>query len=303
MNCLNGERYLREALDSVYAQTYQDWVVIFWDNLSTDRSADIASSYDERVQYHPSDVALPLGAARNRALSCVKTDYIAFLDTDDYWSSNKLEEQVSQLDKNPELGLIYSDVLYLREDSNQAARHFDVIPKNQPRGEIFGYLLEYNPISMPSVMLRTKALQAQPQWFDERFEIYPDYDLFRRIAHDWECDRLDQPLAFYRLHPASSTNRNHAKAAWELNETVKKLCALYPEMTTKYAAQTNYLRVMVDYQRGKSLWRDGGRTQAQQVFRRHPGVLKMFLAYWAAYFPYLWVEKIFTRAAFLRRLI
>jgi len=182
-------------------------------------------------------------------------------------------------------------------------RHYSGIPNPQPCGKIFGCLLSYNPLSMPSVMLRTKALQSQSQWFDERFEIYIDYHLFRRIVHDWECERLDQTLAFYRLHPTSSTNRNHAKSAWELNETIEKFCAIYPEMAIKYLPQTNYLRVMVDYQRGKSLWRDGDRIQAQKVFKRHPGVLKIFLAYWAAYFPYLWVERIFSRAAFLYRLL
>ena len=46
VNCFNGERYLREAIDSIYAQTYQNWEIVFWDNLSTDNSPKIATTYD-----------------------------------------------------------------------------------------------------------------------------------------------------------------------------------------------------------------------------------------------------------------
>ena len=50
MNCFNGERYLREAIDSIYAQTYSNWEVIFWDNASIDSSYKIASSYDSKIK-------------------------------------------------------------------------------------------------------------------------------------------------------------------------------------------------------------------------------------------------------------
>jgi len=52
MNCHNGEKYLREAIDSVYAQTYKNWEIIFWDNYSTDNSAKIAKSYNDKLKYY-----------------------------------------------------------------------------------------------------------------------------------------------------------------------------------------------------------------------------------------------------------
>ena len=51
MNCYNGEAFLKNAIDSVYAQTYKNWEIIFWDNASTDTSADIALSYDKKINY------------------------------------------------------------------------------------------------------------------------------------------------------------------------------------------------------------------------------------------------------------
>ena len=51
INCYNGERFLKEAIDSVYAQTFSDWEIILWDNASTDNTAEIAMSYDDRLKY------------------------------------------------------------------------------------------------------------------------------------------------------------------------------------------------------------------------------------------------------------
>ena len=51
MNCYNGQRYLKEAIDSVYQQDFQDWEIIFWDNVSDDSSAKIAKAYDKKLKY------------------------------------------------------------------------------------------------------------------------------------------------------------------------------------------------------------------------------------------------------------
>ena len=89
MNCYNSDRFLNEAIDSVYSQTYQNWEIIFWDNASTDTSAIIAKSYDERVKYHFESKTTSLGKARNLAVKKASGKYIAFLDCDDLWLPQK----------------------------------------------------------------------------------------------------------------------------------------------------------------------------------------------------------------------
>ena len=79
MNCYNGSSYLGKAIDSVYAQKFLDWEIIFWDNASTDESGTIAKSYDERLKYFRTEKNTPLGEARNSALSKVSGKYIGFL--------------------------------------------------------------------------------------------------------------------------------------------------------------------------------------------------------------------------------
>ena len=69
INCYNGQKYLAEAIDSVFSQTYKDWEIIFWDNCSTDDSAKIAKSYGEKLKYYCSNTNTTLGEARNKAIS------------------------------------------------------------------------------------------------------------------------------------------------------------------------------------------------------------------------------------------
>ena len=95
MNCYNGETYIREELDSVLAQTYQNWEVIFWDNQSTDQSANIFKIYDdERLKYFYAPKHTLLYEARNYAIEKAAGEFFAFLDVDDWWIPEKLELQI-----------------------------------------------------------------------------------------------------------------------------------------------------------------------------------------------------------------
>ena len=97
MTCHNGEAFLQEALDSVIAQTYSNWELVFYDNNSTDKSKAIIDGYqDDRIKYFKSEKLLNLGTIRNLSLNNCKGEYICFLDTDDYWSKFKLEKQIDK---------------------------------------------------------------------------------------------------------------------------------------------------------------------------------------------------------------
>ena len=89
----NGERYLGEALESVLAQSYQPLEVIVVDDGSTDETAEVARRYGERVRYVWQPNAGET-AARNLGLTAAHGEFIAFLDADDVWDSEKLERQI-----------------------------------------------------------------------------------------------------------------------------------------------------------------------------------------------------------------
>jgi glycosyltransferase involved in cell wall biosynthesis len=115
---LNTEKYLGEAIESVIAQTYEDWEILLVDDGSTDRSAEIAQHYTrlrpDQIQYlcHPGHSNLGKGASRNLGIQHAKGDYLAFLDADDVWLPQKLKEQVPVFDKHAEAGMVYGQTLY-----------------------------------------------------------------------------------------------------------------------------------------------------------------------------------------------
>src|SRR3989338_8306471 len=181
MNCLNCLKYLREAIDSVYAQTYKDWEIILWDNASTDNSAEIAKSYDERLRYFKSEETVPLGKARNWAIEKARGEYIAFLDCDDIWTPDKLEKQLSFFN-DPNVGLVYSDAIYFN-DRGYAKRQFGKhIP---PEGMVFNNLLTSYNMTLSTAVIRAESLNGLDHWFDEKLKVIEEADLFIRIAKDW----------------------------------------------------------------------------------------------------------------------
>ena len=112
MNCYNGEAFLKESIESVIEQTYRNWELIFWDNQSTDKSLEIASSYeDERILIFESTSHTNLGEARKNAFKKVRGDFLAFLDVDDTWEKEKLITQLKEFrDKN--IGISFTNSLY-----------------------------------------------------------------------------------------------------------------------------------------------------------------------------------------------
>ena len=116
MNCYNGEEYLRDSINSVINQTYKNWEIIFWDNQSTDKSSEIFKGYsDKRLKYYlaPSHTKI-LYEARNYATKKINGDFIAFLDVDDWWCSDKLEKQIPLFDDS-EVGLVYGNSWWVFE--------------------------------------------------------------------------------------------------------------------------------------------------------------------------------------------
>ena len=102
INCYNGEKYLKHSLRSVLKQSYKNWELIFYDNLSTDKSKSIIQKKikkDKRIKYFKSKQFLNLYEARNRAIDKSKGNYICFLDTDDFWDKNKLKVQIDYIKK------------------------------------------------------------------------------------------------------------------------------------------------------------------------------------------------------------
>ncbi len=197
INCYNGEKYLKECIDSVIEQTYQNWEIIFWDNQSTDDSKKICLSFkDNRIKYFISKKHTDLYEARNLAISKTSGDFIAFLDTDDLWHKDKLSKQVTYFEEK-NVGLVCSNFIFLNEMNNKVK----LWHKNKINsGYVLDDLLKEYFIGLPTVIIRKKALQNLNNLFNPKYNIIGDFDLFVRIAQNWKVIYLNNPLATYRWH-------------------------------------------------------------------------------------------------------
>ena len=201
MNCFNCSRYLEEAIDSVYAQTYENWEIIFWDNASTDNSAEIAKKHDDKLCYFNSDETVPLGHARNFALGKARGEYIAFLDCDDIWLPDKLEKQIEIFNTNRDVMLVYSDCYIVDSNGNKMRTAFE--SQKPVRGNIFNELLSrYNFIPLLTAIIKKEVLN-EIGLFKDDYKIAADYDLFLRIAYNHPVDYVEDCLAKYRVHDSN----------------------------------------------------------------------------------------------------
>ena len=225
MNCFNGEVFLRQAIESVFAQTYPNWELIFWDNQSTDSSAQIFQAHnDSRCHYYYAPRHAVLGIARKMAIAKAKGEWIAFLDCDDVWLSHKLESQVQIIleeSKNGNLGLVYGRTDFF-DDRGQNG---PLIPryhnKPLPEGRVLDALLtEENFISLVSTMVLKKA-------YDELGDIPDDYQngfdyyIFAGIAARYQVRAVQQVCCRYRVHANNLTRSLHITGREEEIKTIQ----------------------------------------------------------------------------------
>ena len=199
MNGYNAQRYLKDAIDSIYAQTFTDWEIVFIDNCSTDNTKNIVESYDNTIKYYKTEETIPLGVARNFGLKYCKGKYIAFLDTDDIWLPDKLQLQVQLMESNDRYALCYGSSITIDEHGNKIR---DRRVENTS-GFIFGELLKQYEINMQSVMLRAEILKSSGLHFDESLQYCPDYQLFMEIASRYSIGVIADNLVKYRISSKS----------------------------------------------------------------------------------------------------
>lgn len=284
MNCYNGEKELPEALESVRKQTFQDWEIVFWDNCSDDNSAEIARAWGPKLRYFKSGSTVPLGAARNLAISQARSPYIAFLDCDDLWLPDKLQKQVSLFEANPRLGLACTDTLIMR-DGNVLSRVFE---NSQPeRGMVFDALMRRQWISMSSAMIARSALDNLAQdasWFDERLNVCEEADVFYRLTHDWEADYIDEPLTVWRVHGDNTTFRKFSQFAAETRLILAKHRQLYPNYDQEHRDTVTILEARADFQEAIACWREGNGKKARQLVWPWVGKSPKHTLFWGASF-------------------
>jgi glycosyltransferase involved in cell wall biosynthesis len=224
MPVYQGEKYLREAIESILAQTFTDFEFIIVEDGSTDRSAGIVQSYsDPRINLIRNDSNLGLIASLNKGLDTVSGEYIARMDQDDISLPERLAKQLAFMEEHPDIAA-----------SGTWAR--DINDKGQiiaVRQVPIGRQMEIDfwrpsPLIHPATIIRAAHLGNMR--YDAKALHDEDFDLWLRLRKKYKLDNLPEYLLLYRVHDESISRRNPNS---QLRSAYEALCR-HTELTMPY---------------------------------------------------------------------
>lgn len=194
----NREKIITKALDSVFSQTYQDFEIVVLDDGSTDTTRETIKKYGEKVKYFYQENK-GIAGARNSGMKKCSGDYIAFLDSDDYWKPEKLEQQIGLFQNHPEYGMVASQCASIQADGSYRE-------KNRPgkSGWILRDLFNKNFIRTSSAII-TRACMDTVGFFDESLREGEEYDYWLRIAAAFPIGFINASLAVYVDNPRGAS--------------------------------------------------------------------------------------------------
>lgn len=219
---LNGEEFIEEAIDSVFAQTEGDWELLLVDDGSTDRSTEIAqrraSETPDRVRRleHPGHANRGMSASRNLGIREARGEFVAFLDADDVWLPTRLERHLAVLRSHETVGMVYGPTLYWYSWANgtefPGATRDHAGDMSLDPGHVVpppGALLEFLRTGggcLPGIcsLLARRDVVEQVGGFEESFRgMYEDQVFLSKMCFSTPVFVLDEVLDKYRQHPKS----------------------------------------------------------------------------------------------------
>lgn len=234
----NGEKYVFETINSVIAQTYKNWELLFVDDCSTDNSIEIVNSFgDARIRVLKNDKNSGAAIARNKAIEEANGRWIAFLDSDDLWMPEKLEKQISYMESNKVL-FSYTDYEVIDENNKSVSLFI-------PRLDVCGYkdILKHNHIGCLTVIYDSEKIGKvfMPTNAIKREDLACWLTILKNGV---EAHCLHECLAKYKVHSnsVSSNKLKMMKYQWKVYRDVEKINLLKSSYYLAYWAITGLLK-------------------------------------------------------------
>jgi len=216
----NGDRYIKDAIAGILAQTYTDYEIIVVDDGSTDNTPQIVQQYGDQIKYF-SQANQGVAASRNLGLTVAEGEYISFLDQDDIFLSHKLASQVALLEQDASLGMVNSgwQIVDLHGAVQAAVEPWKQIP-NLTMADV----IIWKPVFLGAMLFRRSWLE-RTAGFDTSLEQTPDVDLVIRLAAiGCTADWVKQTTVQYRQHQANAS-KNTLLQAQELDQILARFFA------------------------------------------------------------------------------
>ena len=232
--------HLRRAIDSVVAQTYENWELIVVDD--NDTGSDFRRETQELMEQYAHDPKIRYvqrktngggGAARNTGIQSASGDYVAFLDDDDEWLASKLAEQVACFQSSPDIvGAVYTGTSVVNAENGRP-----YIASARYAGDLSPRILAGNLIGTTSTIMCRRSAFLEAGLFDERLAAAQDLDLYIRLAqrHHFAC--IDKPLVVRNKHGGAritSNLRNKVEAFEIIRRKYATSYSQHPKMHSRF---------------------------------------------------------------------
>jgi glycosyltransferase involved in cell wall biosynthesis len=285
----NSGVMVKEAIESVLAQTYSDFEIVVVDDGSTDNTECIVRQFGDRVRYFKQENQ-GVSAARNTGIKQSLGDYVAFLDSDDLWLSEKLAEQIPWLEADPKLGLVYCDWAVNSGETVLKSSYLKDLPAAS--GYVFDELIQSGFILTSGVVVRRACLDDAGD-FDKSLEISQDYDLWLRISYRWKVQLVDKRL-FTKRSWDGSLSSNLRRTALERIALFQKTLKELPDMTPRS-------RKLVRLQLALNYWDVGYDEFDRLLFREAREKFFSSLTYnWTSAKAFVYLAATYLPTAFVR---
>lgn len=251
----NGEEYVAKAIDSVMRQSYGDWELLLIDDGSTDQTKEVAQSYlgDARVRYFYKQNG-GQGSARNMGIEKSSGRYLAFIDQDDLWDTDKLKKQV-QILMGKNVDLVFSKVRCIDQDDEYLNRNLGHGDGLYNGFQAF-FLLAGGTITIPNLsVVASKESVCKAGGFDEAEAVryIEDYDLwYRIILAGYNIFGIGEVLGSYRIHTNQCTYSDPGSNL--------KMVSLIEKMSHRYPDKLKYFKLII-INRLRSYYRLHGQTR------------------------------------------
>lgn len=228
MTAYNAEKTIKEAIESVRAQTYKNWELIILDDASSDGTASIVKEYatlDSRIHHEPAPYNLGIAKNRNRMFTVSQGPLIAVLDSDDLWiDSQKLEKQVARFITHSHMAIVgtWTDTI------DETGKRVGALTPELSNQNIRARILRSNQFVHSSIMFRRLFLGGDPTPYPETFEIGEDYALALKLGAKGIMENLQDTTTLYRVHSGGITKQKKMRGATDHLAIIKKYHAGYP---------------------------------------------------------------------------
>ena len=202
VNCYNSELYLKDCLNSLVNQTYDNLEIIVWDNKSTDNTKKITESFkDPRIKYYLSNSHKNLVESRIDAWKYLNGKYVAVLDSDDIAYENRIKLQLEMMLANEKLAVIGGGVQYIDSQKNLLSQKIYISNSKKIYDLIYSKFIMNN-----STLFFDKIKVDKVGGYSNRFIYINDYELVYRLSKRYDIDNHPKIVSQNRIHKNSLTN-------------------------------------------------------------------------------------------------